>query len=164
MSKIFNLILGLSIMMVVIISPQVVLDAAALGVEVNPGEITLSDVPLGEKIVVSKASNQRTKLEIENKSTLACVYKIDILPASQTSAVIERGYTDIPDTSWIWPQEKEVMVQAKSTEEVELFLKVPDEENYKGKNFLAVIEVKSKKNSPEEIFVVAVQLKIFFST
>ncbi len=159
-----NFILGLGIAAGLIVSPLFVLGAHALGMEVDPVEINLKDVPLGEKIAISVLSEEKMKLTIQNKSAIAYTYTIDILPISETRGALKNGYTNIPDTSWIWPEEKDVLIQGDSVKEVELFLEVPDEENYKHKNFQAEIEIKSKKNSPEEVFVVAVRLKIFFST
>ena len=104
------------------------------------------------------------KLRIRNKGAVAYSYIINILSPSKITGAVKNGYADIPDTSWIWPQEKEVMIAGNRVKEVELFLKVPDEKQYQSKSFQAVIEVKSEKNSSKQIFVVAVQLPIFFST
>jgi len=160
----YNLILGLGIAAGLIISPLSVLNVHALGMEVDPSEINLKNVPLGEEIAVSVSSEEKMKLTIQNKGTTPYTYTIDILPVFETTGALKRGYTNIPDTSWIWPEKKDVLIQGDGREEVELFLKVPDEESYRDKNFQAEIEIKSKKNSPEEVFVVAVRLRIFFST
>ncbi len=160
----YNFILGLTIVAGLIISPLFVSNAHALGMEVDPAEINLKDVPLGEEIAISVLSEEGMKLVIQNKSPAAYTYTIDILPAFETTGPLKNGCTNIPDISWIWPEKREVLIQGYSTKEVELFLKVPNKERYKGKNFQAEIEIKSKKNSPEEVFVVAVRLRVFFST
>jgi hypothetical protein len=159
-----NFILGLSVAAGLIISPLFVLNVHALGMEVDPAEINLKNVPLGEKIAISVSSEEKMKLTIQNKGAVAYTYTIDIFPVSETAGSLKKGYINISDTSWIWPEKREVLIQGDSVKEVELFLKVPDEENYKDKNFQAEIEIKSKKNSPEEVFVVAVRLRMFFST
>ncbi len=135
-----------------------------MGVEVDPGVIRLRNVPLGKKIAVSTLGGDEMKLRIKNKDTCAYTYTIDILPTSRTTSGLKKGYIDIPDTSWIWPEEKEVLIPGNSIKEVELFLKLPGKKKYRAQDFQAIIEVKSKKNRPEEIFVVAVQLQMFFST
>ena len=136
----------------------------ALGLEVDPGEINLKNVPLGKTIAVSALGGEQVKLSIKNKGASACTYSINILPSAQTTAALKESYLDIPDTSWISPENKEVKVDANSRKTVELYLKIPKKAEYANKNYQAVIEVKSKKNGPEELFVLACQLKIFFST
>ena len=89
---------------------------------------------------------------------------IDIFPTLKTVTNLKQGYIDIPDTSWTWPEKKEVLVPGNSVEEVELYLNIPDKEEYYNQKYQAVIEVKNKKNRPEEIFVLAYQLRICFST
>ena len=164
MRLVYNLLLGLVIAVSLAISPLFVSDAQALGVEVDPPEINLKDVPLGRKVAVSALGGDQMKLRIQNKGPVAYTYTITVLPASKTSSPLKKGYIDIPHTSWLWPQEKEVLIPGNSVKEVELFLKIPRRKRYKGKDFQAIIEVKSKKNRPEEIFVVAVQLRFCFST
>ena len=135
-----------------------------LGMGVDPGEINLSNVPLGKAVAVSALGGEGMMLSIENKSDSAYTYTINILPTSETNASLKQGYIDIPDTSWIWPENKEVRVLAHSKQSVELFLKIPKKAEYYNKKYQAVIEVKSKKNNAQEIFVLACQLKIHFAT
>ncbi len=158
--RVFNIILVLCIISTIAVSPQLTLNAYALGMEVDPTEINLKDVPAGETIAVSELSREKMKLVIQNKSPIAYAYEINIIPVSETGAVIKSGYNDIPDCSWLKPEEKEVLIPANGTKEVELFLTVPDNDAYKGKNFQAIVDIKNKKNSPEEVFVVAVQIKV----
>jgi len=135
-----------------------------LGLEVDPGEINLKNVPLGEKVAVSALGGEKMKLRIENKSDSAYTYTIAILPTSETSAALRVGYEDIPDIAWIIPENKEVKIAGNSTKEVELYLEIPKLNKYYNKGYQAVIEVKSKKNRPQELFVLACQLKICFET
>lgn len=135
-----------------------------LGLEVGPGDIYIDNVPLGKTAAVSALSRERMKLSIKNKGASACTYSIAILPSAQTTAALGAGYTDIPDISWIFPDAKEIRIPGNSAKDVELYIKIPKKKEYSGKKYQAVIEVKSKKNTPQEIFVLACQLKIFFST
>ncbi len=135
-----------------------------IGLEVDPGEINIQNVALGQKAAVSVLGGERMKLRVKNKGASACIYTINILPTAQTTAVLNPGYKDIPDTSWIFPESKEVEVPGNSAKEVELYLKIPKKKEYYNKKYQAIIEVKSKKNSPEELFVLACQLKMLFST
>jgi len=136
----------------------------AMGLGVDPGEFYLHNVALGQKVAVSSLSRDGMKLRIKNKGRTAYAYTINILSTSQTTATLGQGYIDIPDTAWIFPESKELRVPGNSTKDVELYLMIPKKEEYYNKNYQAVIEVKSKKNKAEELFVLACQLKISFST
>ena len=47
---------------------------------------------------------------------------------------------------------------------MEVYLKIPNRKEYYNKKYQAVIEVKTKKNRPDEIFVLVCQMKITFTT
>ena len=151
-------------LLIFVISLLSVSKVQAIGLEVDPGKINIQNVPLGKKIAVSELGGKEMKLRIKNKSKATYTYTINILHTFETKAELIKGYIDIPDTSWIMPENKEVMVPAKSTKVVELYLNIPKLEQYYNKKYQAIIEVKSKKNRPEEIFVLACQLQMFFST
>ncbi|MFH1799031.1 MAG: hypothetical protein ABH844_06850 [Candidatus Omnitrophota bacterium] len=136
----------------------------SMGLSVDPGEIILRGVPLGKKISAAEFAGEKTKLLIENKSSEDFTYEIDILSTTAANAPLKQGYKDIPDTSWIIPEVKEVYIPAKSTKTVDVYLSIPENEQYENQNFQAIINVKSKKNNPEELFVLAVQLRICIST
>ena len=55
-------------------------------------------------------------------------------------------------------------VAGNISEVVELYIKIPKRKEYYNKKYQAIIEVKNKKNRPEEVFVLACQLKMLFST
>lgn len=137
---------------------------AAMGLEVNPGEINVTGVPLGRRVAVSRLTDKPVYLQIKNKSDAAYYYVINILYTSQTTALLGEGYRDIPDTGWIMPGEKEVRVEANQTKEIELYINIPKKTAFANKKYQAIIEVKNKKNNLQEVFVLACQLKICFST
>lgn len=163
MRLVYNLVLGLAVAVSLAISPLFVSDARAIGLGVDPGEINLSNVPLGKKVAVSKLGGEAMLLRIENKSAPAFTYTIEILPTSKPDD-LKAGYTDIPDTSWLWPEKKEVRIAGGSTEAVELYLKLPKKKKYYNKRYQAIIEVKSKKERPQDLFVLACQVRFCFST
>jgi len=149
----------INLMQVISFSPKAY---AFIGMEVDPVEINLKNVPLDEIAAVSVLSDEHMKITIQNKSPVAYTYLISINSLSQKGVIAKSGYSDIPDTSWIWPEKEEVLIQANSAEEVELYVKVPKE--YADKKYQAVIGVQSKKNTSQEIFVLAVQINIFLET
>lgn len=138
--------------------------ARAMGLEVDPDEIRVENCRVGAKLAVSKLKPQGAKLQIRNKSSKGFTYAINTLHCFDVNIPVKQGYSDIPDTSWITPKNKEIFIEAGETKEVELYLKVPKGNQYRNKKYQAIIEIKSKKNNPEDIFVLAVQLKMLFST
>jgi len=135
----------------------------AAGLAVDPGEIILENVPLGKKVAVSALGGPQAKLKITNKSGSSYTYTIDILPTLETTTPLREGYADIPDTAWIFPEKKEVIIEGNSTKAVELYLKIPKNKKYSGKKYQAIIEVKNKPKEGD-FFNFAVQPAIFFST
>lgn len=162
MKNIYNFILGLVIAVTIISSFLLGSYAWAFGLGVNPGKIVLKNIPAGKKVALSKFIENKTKLQIQNESDVAYKYTIEVLPTAKTTAPVNEGYQDIPDVSWIEPESKEIEVGAKSTKEIDVFLNIP--KKYENKNFQAVIEVKTKKNKPEDVFVLACQVEILIST
>ena len=138
--------------------------AWAFGLEVDPVKIVIQDCPLGERAAVSALGGEEMKLKIQNKGPVAYTYVINILSSEETGALLPAGYQDIPSTSWLVPEEKEVKIAGNSAKEVELYLEIPEKEEYYNKRYQAIIEVKSKKNKPEEVFVLAVQIRMCFDT
>jgi len=137
---------------------------AAMGLGVDFPETCLENVPLGKQVAVSKLGTEAMKLKIENKGEVTTAYEINVLSSLETKAPLREGFTDIAETAWIWPENKEVSVAGKSTKVVELYMKIPKKKEYYNKKYQAVIEVKTKKNRPEELFVLACQVRISFST
>lgn len=136
----------------------------AAGLAIDPGEINIKNVSLGQKVAVSVLGGEKSKLVIKNKGASACTYSVNILNSAQTAAPLSEGYVDILDTAWIFPEVKEILVPGNSAKSVEIYINIPKKEKYYNKKYQAVIEVKSKKNRPEDLFVLACQLKILFST
>ncbi|MFH1310429.1 MAG: hypothetical protein ABIH85_07115 [Candidatus Omnitrophota bacterium] len=138
--------------------------ADALGLSVDPGEIILREVPLGEKISVVEFAGEKAKLLIENKSEKDCTYDIEVLSVTGVNAHLKRGYKDIPGTSWIKPEKKEVHILAGNTKTVDVYLEIPKDKQYENKNYQAILEVKSRKDNPGDLFVLAVQVRMCIST
>ena len=137
---------------------------AGMGLEINPGQIDVTGVPLGKKVAVSALGGERMKLQIENKGDSKYTYIINILTSLKVGAPLTKGYTDIPDTAWIWPENKEVKIAGHGIKTVELYIKIPRKKEYYNKQYKAVIEVKTKKNNPNDVFVLVCLMEIHFST
>jgi hypothetical protein len=138
--------------------------AGAMGLAVSPGRIDLQGVPLGSKVTATELAREPLYLKISNNSSTAFDYVINILHTSETPVSLPSGYQDIPDTGWITFEMEEIHVEAGKAKEVELYFNLPDSPAYAGKKYQAIIEVKSKKNKPEEVFVLAAQVRVCFTT
>ncbi|MFA5092329.1 MAG: hypothetical protein WC543_00030 [Candidatus Omnitrophota bacterium] len=136
----------------------------ALSLAVEPDEILVENVALGKPVAVSALAGEKMKLKIINKDATSCIYTIEILRNEQTTAPLTAGYVDIPQAAWIYPQVKEIKISGKSFEEVELFINIPKDKKYAGQKYQVVIEIKTKKRQPKDLFVLAGQIKINFST
>jgi len=136
--------------------------AFAMGLGVDPGEIVVRNIPLGKVVPVSKLTGE--KLKIRNKGSKTHTYTISILKTKETTSKLKGGYEDIPDINWIWPEKNEVQITGNSVREVELYLRIPKRKRYYNKKYQAIIEVKSKKDRPTDLFVLAVQPRICLST
>lgn len=137
---------------------------AEIGLMVDPSQIYVKEVPLGSRVSVSALAEKPLYLEIKNTGNMSCDYQISVLYTAQTSSSLGIGYSDIPDTGWIIPEYSEVSIAANSAKKIELYLEIPENKEYYNKNYQAIIEVKSKKNRPEDVFVLAAQVLMRFST
>ena len=132
--------------------------AEAAGLAVDPGAIEVKNVPLGKVVRVSELTGE--KLRIKNKGSRVSAYTISILKTKETTSKLQEGYEDIPKTDWIWPEKEEIQIAGNSIKEVELYLKIPKKKKYYGEKYQAIIEIKSKKDTPGDLFVLAVQPRI----
>lgn len=155
MRKYIFIILFLSLIL-----PQI---CFASGIAVSPGEIVLENVPLGKKIAASDLAGRDLKLNINNKNGSTYIYTINIFYTAETNSPLREGYVDIPDTSWIYLEKKEVEIEGNSTKAVELYLKIPKNKKYAGKKYQAIIEIKNKPKTGD-LFNFAAQPIIRFST
>ncbi len=132
--------------------------AEAAGLAVDPGAIEVKNVPLGKVVRVSELTGE--KLRIKNKGSRVSTYTISILKTGDTTSKLQEGYKDIPKTDWIWPEEEEIRIAGNSIRAVELYLKIPKKKKYYGEKYQAIIEIKSKKDTPGDLFVLAVRPRI----
>jgi len=134
------------------------------GMEVDPVDVIVKNCPLGERVAASDLGGNEMILRIQNKDSGSHTYTIDVLSALRTNGRLKPGFLDIPDVSWVRPEHREILIPGNSTGKMELYINVPNVEKYGGKNYQGIIEVKSKKDNPEDIFVLAVQVGLKIST
>ncbi|MBL7072707.1 MAG: hypothetical protein ISS33_02870 [Candidatus Omnitrophica bacterium] len=135
-----------------------------LGMEVDPVDVIVTNCPLGEKVTASDLGGDEMILRIQNKDPGSHTYTVNVLSAVTGNGRLKPGFQDIPDTSWVTPETKEISIQGNSTGKMELYINVPNMEKYGDKKYQGVIEVKSKKDAPGDMFVLAVQIGLRIST
>lgn len=103
----------------------------------------LQKVKLGEEYDIYAKSG--VALTIENKDSSPHTYIISTLKPSETgNKKWLKGYTEIPDPSWFWVENNEVLVEAQSKAEVKMYLKIPVEDKYYNQRWTVSLEVKGK--------------------
>jgi len=134
------------------------------GMEVDPVDVIVINCPLGEKVTASDLGGDEMVLRIQNKDSGSHTYTVNVLSALTGNGRLKPGFQNIPDTSWVTPENKEITIPGNSTGKMELYINVPNMEKYGEKKYQGVIEVKSKKDNPEDMFVLAVQIGLRIST
>jgi len=134
------------------------------GMEVDPVDVIVENCPLGEKVTASDLGGDEMVLRIQNKDSVSHSYTVNILPVAGGKSRLKPGFERIPDTTWIVPESEEILIPGKSTGKMELYINVPNMEKYGDKKYQAVVEVKSKKDDPGDMFVLAVQIGMRLST
>jgi len=101
----------------------------ALGIGIEPGANLVTVRQLGKPI-------ETDPLRVINVNPKPQIYTIDI--------VIEdplKGYTKLPDSSWIYPEKDSFRLEAYDTLELPIFCNIPDDEGYYNRAFRAEINV-----------------------
>lgn len=113
------------------------------GLSVAPGGLLIQYVKLGETYDLYQKSG--IALIIENKDTSPHIYKLTALkPSEAGNKKWLKGYAQIPDPSWFWLENNEVLVEPQSKQEVKMFLKIPDEDKYYNQRWTVSLEVTGK--------------------
>jgi len=128
------------------------------GMRVEPGELVIKGVPLGEKTSASRLGAE--KLKVTNKDGKAHRFTVKVLTTAASRSRLKYGYEDIPDASWLKPGEAESVIGPLQSKEFDLFVEVPKKKDYAGKSFQAIVEVKREKDEPKDLFVLAAQPRV----
>ncbi|OQA91555.1 MAG: hypothetical protein BWY26_00882 [Elusimicrobia bacterium ADurb.Bin231] len=134
-----------------------------IGIAMDPNEIKPANyVTLGKTLKVSELINQ--KLQVKNIYKETRIVQIGIFPPSEINVPLKEGYTEIPNSVWVQPEQPELEVTANSVRDIEIYIKIPREESNFNQKYQAMIEVKTKKMREEETFVLALNIPIFLTT
>ena len=112
------------------------------GIKVNYTKVVVENLPIGQKISLSKIANYPLKITNKFKRPLDMV--LSVIKPQETWD----DFLPVPEVSWIKLQQELVTVPAQTTCELEVNIILPDDEKLLGKKFQANIVVRtSNKNS-----------------
>ena len=105
----------------------------------TPPNIVVRGVKVGKKVDLEKFIGQT--LKIMNPNEKAFTYRVSVMKVKDSVASLRSGFEDTPDPSFLKLDKTEVEAEPLSIREVKMFLDFPEEERYKGKNYMFVISV-----------------------
>jgi len=109
------------------------LQALAQGLAVSPGILKGENIPLGERVSFSE-------IVIRNTADTDHLYSISV----QKPVTIKEGYEEIPNPEWIKPAISEIEIPAQSTENVQIWVRIPNNEANASKNYEGWVVVSEK--------------------
>jgi len=112
----------------------------AAGLRVGPSDITLKNVPVGA--LYDFEEKHGVLLKIYNDCDETVAYDISSLKSSEINNVPE-GYGDIPDANWLSFEKERIEIEPHSVAKVRMYLKIPHDEGYYGKDWVVSVRVKS---------------------
>lgn len=101
-----------------------------------PTKAFIKDLPLGREVDLDKEMKQPLKLSNPNNDEF--IYYLDVVGLQEVDMRAPPGYEELPQ-EMVLLKEKEVRVLGDTIKRVKLSLKIPDEEKYRGKNFIFAI-------------------------
>jgi hypothetical protein len=108
----------------------------ALKIDLAPFDLYLSEIPTGE--IVQLGKREYPTLQLVNRGNES--YKIKFELATDASVYgLTKDYIPAPDKTWLRIVRKIVKVKQRQIKDIEMELKIPDEEEYRGKFFAFVV-------------------------
>ncbi|MBA7511639.1 hypothetical protein ES705_03635 [subsurface metagenome] len=112
---------------------------SSLDFYVTPPNIVVRRLKVGKKVDVERFTGQT--LKIMNPNDKAFTYRVSVKRVKDSLAGLKSGFEDTPDASFLTLDKTEVKAGPLSIKEVKMFLDFPEEEQYKGKNYMFIISV-----------------------
>lgn len=135
---------------------------AGEGLSVQPGELRLCDVPLGERISFYEKHN--LPLSIFNNSSRRETYMVGPMSFSRIGKTAStEGYCDLPDPGWLTVQPKEIAVEPHSRGEVRMYLTIPRDNRYYNQHWVVSIDIHSVPR-PGSMISLALYPRVYIET
>ena len=126
--------------------------------EVKPIDIFLGEIGTGKVYDIEKLYGK--KFSLINPNVRGFTYKLTSLNRTMAKAELKKGFSDEPEPRFLSFDEDEIEVKAKSEKDIKMYLWIPDNKKYKGKNYMFIVKAEPL-DSP---VYMAVYTRIYVST
>ncbi|MBD3264281.1 MAG: hypothetical protein GF375_04175, partial [Candidatus Omnitrophica bacterium] len=120
-----------------------------IGMAVSPGQIWIQNVAPGEAFDVGR--DMGVELIIANNSDKKRIYLLSVNSGGDISAESIKGYLPLPDINWVRLKKQSVEVLPQEKEKVNVFINIPDREEYYNQRWFAKVKVSSKPQKYETL-------------
>jgi len=108
--------------------------------QVQPDNLFLIDVPVGEKVTVWEKFGKC--LKIFNPSKVECEYEIKSISLKEADSSVRKGFEETPDPKFLAFDLAKVKVPPRSSKKVFLYLNIPDAPETREKNFMFLVRTR----------------------
>jgi len=108
--------------------------------QVLPQDLFLIDVPLGKKVNVWEEFGK--SLRVYNPNKVECRYGIESITLTEGDSPLRKGFEEAPDPGYLTFDNMTIKVPPKSSEQVLLYLTIPDKPENREKNFMFLVKVR----------------------
>ena len=124
--------------------------AYSAALKVSPGAFCLQNAEIGENLDLG------IDMVVTNKDDEEKVFVIKTLKASEATNEWVKGYTEMPDPSWLYFDTNELKIGPGQEAKIRMNLKVPDKAEYYNQHWIVYAEVTTKAGG-KEMFRAAVK-------
>ena len=113
--------------------------------------MVFTDIPPGKELLPPEL--KKSVLTINNQSPFKQTFSLSIRTTTEAALRRTGGYSEIPDTEWIFfldPSRKEfrkireITINARERKDIAIGIMIPDKAEYYGKNYEAIIRIAGK--------------------
>lgn len=144
--------LGLGLLVIIGICPI----SYAGGIRVSPGAFCLQGMDIGQD------ADLGVDLVISNLGDTEDTFTARPIKPSQAKNKWLKGYSEIPDASWLYFKEDRVKIGPNSEGKLRMHLKVPEEERYLNQHWMVYVEVTTE--GTDKMFKVGVKPNYMIET
>jgi hypothetical protein len=117
-------------------------ESLASGLKIEPGGLLVQEVPVGEARSLVESSGM--KFVVYNHDDIPRLYRVSAHRPSDTgNGKWPRGYSEIPDASWIVPTPDVLEIPADSSASFDVLIQLPDDARLYNQKWAVTLEVES---------------------
>ncbi|MEW5766708.1 MAG: hypothetical protein AB1797_03650 [bacterium] len=126
------------------------------GIRVSPGAFCLQGMDIGQD------ADLGVDLVISNLGDTEDTFVVKPIKPSQAKKNWLKGYSEIPDASWLYFKEDRVKIGPNSEGKLRMHLKIPEEERYLNQHWMVYVEVTTE--ATDKMFKVGVKPNYMIET